>query len=180
MLQLKNNNQTKTINEKISYLKNKKHLNEDCDARIKRKAREYVKACNMKNEKQVFNGVGNVNAVKYYGKRTPREYEKDEIATSKITIKTPVILLDENEITVEEGVVEKMKIREKHLEETDKEYEKIVVILPKYKIKIVCENIDFDDIPQKIKYEKEEIEKEEIFSAMIGKNAKLYKAKEIL
>lgn len=168
------------INEKILQQKNRKYLFEDKEKRIERKAREYVKACNLKSEKQIINGVKNVKRETHYAKRTPREYEKDETTIRKMTIKTPVILLDENEITIEKGVVEKIKICEKHLEETDKEFEKIVVYLPKYKIKIACENIDFNDIPQKIKYEKEEIEKEEIFAAMIGKNVKLYRAKEIL
>ena len=180
MLRLKNENQVIKINEKISYLKNKKYIKEDRNARIKRKAREYVKACNMKNEKQVFNGVGNVNAVKHYAKRTPREWEKFDKKSVKSVEKAPIILIDDDEIIVEMGKIKTEKIYEKHLQEMDKEYEKIIVTLPEYKLKIGVEKIDLDEIPEKIKYNGEEGSREEIYKTIIGNNIKIFRAVEIL
>lgn len=168
------------INKNLRDVKNKKYLHEDKKEREKRKAREYVKKWNKTHADKIYNGVGNINAKKIYAKRTPRSYEICERKSIKNRIKTAVILLDGNEITVEMGIVKFEKVYEKYLEEMDKEYEKIIVTLPKYKMNILVEKIEFDNIPEKIKYEGEEIERSEIFSAILGKNTRIYRALEIL
>lgn len=160
------------LNNRIKYEKLKKHINEKDGT--ERRAKKYVEKHNTENTVKTVNGVKNKITEKHYGTRKSRNWEKDDAKTMKSEKYETCILFDDTEnIMLKNMKIVKTVIYETHREETDKIHEKIFGRFANVKLEL--ETMNLDKIPEKVKFENEEVERKEIFRIMLGKNLKLYK-----
>lgn len=174
-----NKKNVKTVNGEIRQAENRKHLFETHGAYLQRKAKEYVKKCNL-NGGSTANGVKENTVQHHYCKRILHKWEKNDVVRRQSTKNETCILYECGEIKIVNGRTTYETAT--HIENNiSTEEKRIIVELPRIKMRILCEEMGtLEDVPDEIKMDGEKYSSETLWEALLQTGKRIYRVKDIL